>query len=183
MKTEHVISAGFGVNAGVGARRDMTEDVKMRTHYVVEAYRKGKLLWKEEFENLVTTVGKNKLLDATFKTGLTSPAWYVGLKNTGTALAADTSASHGSWTENTTYSEGTRQAFTPGTISAGSVDNSASKAVFTISGTTTIYGCFTIDNSTKGGSTGTLYGVGDFSSSRALEAADTLNVTVTKTAS
>lgn len=145
-----------------------------------------RLVWRDGFKNLVTTVGLNKLLDATLKTGLSSPAWYVGLvDNAGFSAfaAADTSASHGGWTESTAYSDGTRQAFTPGAIAAGSVSNSASKATFNINATATLKGAFMIDNSTKGGSTGTLYGEGAFSSNRDVASGDVLSVTVTATIS
>ena len=153
---------------------------KIHQHYRVECFDKdGRQKWVEEFENLVVTAGFNKYLDATLKTGLASPAWYVGLKGTGTVVAGDTMASHSGWSEDQNYSNATRPAFTPGTIASGSVDNSASKAVFNINGTTTIYGAFMCDNSTKGGTSGTLLGGGDFSSSRAVLNGDTLNVTIT----
>src|SRR5690554_1491510 len=83
-----------------------------------------RLKWKETIDNIVVTAGLNKVLDATFKTGLSTPAWYVGLKNTGSPAAGDTMSSHAGWTENTSYDEANRPAFTPGTISNGSVDNS-----------------------------------------------------------
>jgi len=140
-----------------------------------------KLRWKDHFYNIVVTAGLNKLLDATFKTGLASPAWYVGLKGTGSMIAADTMGTHSGWSEITPYSDSNRPTFTPGSISSGAVDNSASKAVFNINGSSTVYGCFLADNNTKGGTTGTLYGGGDFGSSRAVVNGDTLNVTVTLT--
>lgn len=177
----------------------MYQLIKVETKYDVECWehyyrlpflrwclfkrRKPKLKWKENFTNIVVTVGLNKLLDATFKTGLTTPAWYVGLKGTGTPVAGDTMASHASWAELTPYSNANRPTYTPGTIAAGAVDNSASKAVFNINGTSTIFGAFLVDNNTKGGTTGTLYGVGDFASSRPVENNDTLNVTITLTTS
>ena len=158
--------------------------VKATTRYRVECRGPdGRLKWDDEFDNLVVTAGLNKLLDATFKTGLASPAWYVGLKGAGTAVLADTSSSHAAWAEVTGYGEATRQAFTPGTIAAGSVDNSASKAVFSINATATVAGAFLIDSSTKGGTTGTLYGAGDFASSRPVISGDTLSVTVTPSVS
>ena len=171
----------------------MIAEVKVATIYEVECFenyyriwgipiarrKTPKLKWKEYFKNIVVTTGLNKLLDATIKTGLTSPAWYVGLKGTGSMVAGDTMGSHAGWSELTPYSNATRPAFTPGTIASGAVDNSASKAVFTINGTSTIYGAFLSDNNTKGGTTGILYGGGDFGASRAVVNGDTLNVTLT----
>lgn len=234
----------------------MRGGVGMQTTYHFECFGPdGKLKWEGDMHNLVVTAGCNKLLDATFKTGLASPAWYVGLikqqitdaaitsgaaaltsasnpwvsgdagsdiivrgagasgadllttilsyssagavtlaANAGTTVtgamaawepkAADTAGSHADFTESTDYSESVRQTFTPGSISSGSVDNSASKAVFSINGTVTLFGAFLTDLNTKGGTTGVLYGGGLFSSpgSRQMASGDTLNVTVTLTA-
>lgn len=145
------------------------------------------LLWEVNVPNLVTTAGLNKLLDATLKTGLTGPTWYVGLVDNASFSAynaADTMGSHAGWLESAAYSNANRPTYTPGTISGGSVDNSASKAVFNINATATIRGAFMADNNTKSGTTGTLYGEADFSGgSRAVVSGDTLNVTVTATVS
>lgn len=154
-----------------------------KTLYRIECYDKhGNLKWVEEFGNLVVTAGLNLLLDRSFKNIPGDVNWYVGLKGAGTIAAGDTMASHGGWTEVTAYDEANRPALTLGTISAGSVDNSASKAVFTISGTVTVAGAFSANNNTKGGSTGTLYGAGDFSTPRDVVDNDVLNVQVTLTA-
>ena len=69
-------------------------------------------------------------------------------------------------------------------MSGQSVDNSASKAVFTVSANdTTIGGAFIATNSTKGGSTGTLYGGGAFTAGdKTIDDGDVLNVTVTASA-
>ena len=153
---------------------------KVENHYKVECFDKhGNLKWVEEFDNLVVTAGLNAALTATLKTIPSSVSWYVGLKGTGSVVAADTMASHAGWSTITPYSNATDPAWTPGSVSAGSVDNSASKAVFNINASTTVYGCFLKDSSTKGAATGTLYGGGDFSASRAVVSGDTLNVTVT----
>lgn len=169
-----------------GAQASTLYKVQCWDHYIrdkdgniLRKRKRPKLRWEDSFWNIVVTVGLNKLLDATFKNGLTTPAWYVGLKGTGTMVAGDTMASHAGWAEIVPYSDGTRPVFTPGTISAGAVDNSASKAVFNINATSTVYGCFLADNSTKSGTTGVLYGGGDFGASRAVVNGDTLNVTVT----
>lgn len=53
---------------------------KMRTRFDVECVGPdGQVKWRQTCYNRVVTVGLNKLLDATFKTGLTTPAWYVGI--------------------------------------------------------------------------------------------------------
>lgn len=157
----------------------MENNVNISQVYQVECYDKdGNLKWDEEFKNLVVTAGRDHYLDATLKTGNGSPTWYVGLKNTTAAVAGDTMASKG-FTELTPYSNATRPAYTPGTIASGSVDNSVSKATFTINATSTIFGAFMCNNSTKGGTTGILLGAGNFAASRAVLDGDTLNVTVT----
>lgn len=146
----------------------------------VECVRDGKIIWTEKFDNIVVTAGLNKYLDATLKTGLASPLWYVGLKDTGTPDPTDTMASHSTWTEIDNYT-GDRQAWTPGTISAGSVSNTSSKATFPISSDDTIYGAFLCDAATGNGAGVTLLGVGDFIAPRATLTGDTLSVTVTCT--
>jgi hypothetical protein len=148
--------------------------------YLFECYDKdGNLKWEDQAENLVVTTGLQFMansLDAV----TTIATWYIGLKNTGTAVAADTMASHPSWSENVTYSEATRPVadFAAATSASPSVvTNSANKAVFTINGTTTIFGAFLTSDSTKSGTTGTLFSAGDFSTSRSVGSGDTLQVT------
>jgi hypothetical protein len=158
----------------------------LKNRFLVEAFRNGELLWSEEFTNLVVTQGLNDSLDKHLKGSGYTAAWYVGLINnspTPTLAAGDTAASHSGWSELTSYDEANRQTLTLGSVSGGSVDNSASKAVFTISATVAIYGAFVISNNTKGGTSGVLYGEGAFSQVRNLVDNDVLNVTVTLTAS
>lgn len=140
------------------------------------------VVWEDDSTNLVTTAGKNKVLDAALKGGLTTPAWYIGLVDNaswGAGYAAgDILSSHAGWIEAAQYT-GNRKAWTPGTISAGSVDNVGSTAVFAMNNTVTVRGCFMCDAAS--GTSGTLLGEGDFSSSRALISGDTLSVTATVT--
>uniref|UniRef100_A0A6M3JW17 Uncharacterized protein n=1 Tax=viral metagenome TaxID=1070528 RepID=A0A6M3JW17_9ZZZZ len=179
-KQQTVISAvgDGGIGHGLGTY--------ISQKYLVECFRKDaqgvdQLLWTESFGNIVVTAGLNKYLQFTIVSGLAAPAWYVGLKGAGVPAAGDTMASHATWTESTVYSNATRPAFTPGAVAAGSVDNSAAKAAFTINGSATISGAFMADNGGKGTATGTLLGAGDFSTGRAVESGDTLNVQVTCT--
>lgn len=140
-------------------------------------------LWVDEFHNLVVNTGLDDLLDKRFKGSSYTAADYVGVTDGAPTFAAgDTMASHAGWAEVTAYSQGTRPALTLGTVSSQSVDNSASKATFSINGTTTIGGAFVTTNSTKGGSTGILYGGGALTEGdRDLINGDSLSVQVTLT--
>jgi len=142
----------------------------------------GKEKWRELNNNLVVTVGLNAVLTEFFKGSSYTATWCIGLKGTGTPQAADTMASHSTWSEDANYTESARPTIVLGTPSSGSVDNTASKANFSINGTTTLYGAFLVNSSTKSGTSGVLYGVVDFGSSRAVISGDTLIVTVTLTA-
>lgn len=148
----------------------------------------GNLKWVEEVRNLTVTEGLNDILTQYFKGSSYTAGWFVGLINNAgfSALAAgDTAAQIGGsngWTESAGYSNSTRPALTLGSASAGSIDNTASKAVFTINTTVTIYGGFVVNNSTKSGTSGKIYGEAAFSTTRSLLNGDTLTVTVTLTA-
>lgn len=142
---------------------------------------------------IITTEGKNDTLNKYFKGSAYTATWFVGLvDNTGfTAFAAtDTAAkitttanppTTNGWQESTIYSEANRQALTLGTPSAGSVDNSASKAIFSINGSGTLKGSFVVSNSTKGGTSGVLYGEGAFSATHVVASGYSVQVTVTLT--
>ena len=142
----------------------------------------GQEKWREINKNLVTTEGLNHVLSIVLDAGTQITAWYVGLAGAGTKAAADTMASHSGWAVVADYSESVRQTLTLGTAAAGSIDNSASKATFSINGTATVAGAFITSSNTKSGTAGTLYGVVDFGSSRSVVSGDTLTVTVTLTA-
>ena len=146
----------------------------------------SRLKWVAEIPaNLVVTTGLNDILDKYYKGSAYTAAHYCGLTaGTPSFAAGDTMASHSGWTEVTAYDEAARPTITWGTVSGGSVDNSASKASYTIStDSTTIGGGFVATNSTKGGSTGTLVGGAAFTAgNKTLDDNDTLNVTVTATA-
>lgn len=161
------------------------EMLALENFYVVECYdSKGKLKWSEDITNLVVDVGLNDNLDKYLKGSAYTAAFYVGLTDgTPTPAAGDTMSSHAGWAEVVAYSEATREALVLGTVSSGSVDNSASKASFSINGTATIGGAFLCTDSTKSGTSGILYGIGAFTGGdKSVTSGDTLNVTVTCTA-
>lgn len=144
---------------------------------------KSNLLWEDGFRNLVVTAGLNDLLDKRFKASAYTSTDYVGLAGaTPTFAAGDTMTSHTGWTEVVAYSQSVRQALSLGTVSAGSVNNSGSKAIFSINGTTTVGGSFVVTDSTKSGTTGILYGGGALAEgNRSLVNGDSLAIQVTLT--
>jgi hypothetical protein len=127
---------------------------------------------------LVVTEGRNHFLNTEFKSGTPITTWHGGLTaGSPTFAAGDTMASHGGWTEVTAYS-GSRPAITFGTVSSGSLDNSASKSSFAINGTATVGGGFIF--SAASGTTGTLHGGAAFTNgNRSVLSGDTLDVTYT----
>lgn len=137
--------------------------------------------------NLVTTVGKNFLLDnglagsaytASFFLGLISATSYTAVN------AADTMASHSGWLEAgvanaPTYSQANRP--TAAWSAAASGSKSLSSALtFSITSSGTVKGAFLTTNSTKDGTTGTLYSAGTFTGGDKVVAnGDTLSVSYT----
>jgi hypothetical protein len=140
----------------------------------------GILKWTEQSHNIVTNVGLDHILDVTLNAATQVSTWYVGLKNAGAVAAGDTMASHAGWVENQNYSEANRVEYQEAASSGQSVTNSANKASFSIdTDSQTIAGAFLVSDNTKGGTTGTLLCVADFSSSKSADNGDTLEVTYT----
>lgn len=147
----------------------------------------GNLKWEAKEHNLVVNEGLQYMNAKTFTGSSYTAAWYLGLYGAGasnTPAAADTMASHAGWTEVTAYSQTTRPACnfgTPTTADPSVATNSASAATFSINATTTVGGAFLTTDSTKGGTTGTLFSAADFQSpgDRSVVSGDTLSVTYT----
>ena len=145
----------------------------------------GNVKWTEPIINLVTTVGKNFTLDTTLG-NTAGGAVVMGLKGTGTAVVADTQASHASWLEvglaNAPTYTGNRP--TPSFSAASAGSKATSSAVsFSMTSTGTVAGCFINigGSATKDNTTGTLFSAGDFSSSKAVVNGDTIAVSYTAT--
>ena len=145
----------------------------------------GQVKWEAPIENLVTTVGQNLTLD-TILGNSAAGAVVMGLKGTGTAVAADTQASHASWDEvggtNAPAYSGNRP--TPSFSAAAAGSKTTSSAVsFSMTSTGTVAGCFINigGSATKDSTTGTLFSAGDFSSSKSVVNGDTIAVSYTLT--
>jgi len=147
----------------------------------------GNLKWASETPNLVVNVGLQDMNTKYFSGSAYTATWFLGLYGAAASnnpAAGDTAALHAGWTEVTAYSQATRPACTFGTATTADpsvISNSASVAAFSINGTTTVGGAFLISNSTKGGTTGTLFSAADFAApgDRAVVSGDTLTVTYT----
>lgn len=139
----------------------------------------GEEKWRERVPNLVVFAGRNAMLDTWFSGSAYTASPFVGLKGSGTPNQVDTMSSHATWAEIVPYSDATRPAYVAGAASAGSISNTGSPAVFNINATATVAGCFITTNSTKSGTSGTLFAATDFASARGVISGDTLNVTYT----
>lgn len=176
-------------DAGLVKGSGHSEMASVSGYYTVECFdASGKLKWKDEIHNLVTTAGKNKVLD--WVLGNTAGgAVVMGLKGTGTAVVGDTQGSHASWTEvgtNTTNDPGySGNRPTPAFAVASGGSKATSTAVsFTFTSSGTVAGCFINigGSATKHDTTGTLFSAGDFSGgSKTVASTDVLNVTYTAT--
>ena len=176
-------------SAGMVISPTFTEGVEMHgTYHVTCLDKDGNVKWEAEAPNLVTTVGKNLLLDSFF--GLSAnTAIFMGLKGSGTAAAGDTQASHAGWLEvgavNAPAYSGTRKTPAWSAASGGSKVMSAA-ASFTFTSGGTVDGCFLNFNGTSAidNTTGTLYSAGTFGApgARTVVATDVLNVTYTASA-
>lgn len=139
----------------------------------------GELLHKFEFENAIVNEGKNLLLNVNFGATSKIATWYIGLIDNGSFSSisnTDTISSHAGWLEATGYSESVRQTWGAGTASSQSITN-ASAATFTISGSAVLNGIFVVTNSTKSGSTGTLWSAGSFGSPVTVSTSDVIKIT------
>lgn len=145
----------------------------------------GNLKWKDKALNGSTTVGLTNILDVYFRAATAPGTWYLSLVGatsytTGFAVG-DTMASHGGWAEFTGYSAGTRPAWGAAAASGGIVTNTVAVA-FTMTSGETLKGFFAINNSTKGGTTGTLWATALFSTGdQVVVATDVVNLTYTIT--
>lgn len=173
----HVAATG-----GIGRGGSAAETMEAHGRYHIECRdADGNLKWSDDIENLVTTVGKNDLLDKYLAGATYTAAWYLGLIDStsySAVAAGDTASSHAGWVESTAYSNSTRPA--PSFNAASSGSKATTATTFNINGTATIKGCFLISNSTKSGTTGILFSAGLFTGGdKSVANGDTLNVTYT----
>jgi len=173
------------VSSGLIAAPQSGEQAKATGKFTVQCLDKdGKLKWELESKNLVVNVGLQYMAGVALTSTTQITSWYIGLYGAGASnapAAGNTMSSHGTWTEETGYSNANRPTatFVAATNANPSVvTNSASPAAFNINATATIGGAFLTSDNTKGGTTGTLFSASDFTSpgDRSVVSGDTLNV-------
>lgn len=163
----------------------MDTKIKLGGRFVVECFRNGRLIWKEDVHNLITNQGLDHILDVILHGSTQITTWYCCLIESNTNAAAGMTYAVPVYTESTAYDEATRPAYVEAASSSQSVTNSANKAVFTIDDTKTMYGASLVgggtDGNTKGDTAGggTLLCYAKFASERAVVDDDVINLTYT----
>ena len=180
------LSANDKVEASTSYNTQPHDSMAIEGYYTAVCYdATGAVKWEEDIHNVVCTVGKNATLDGILGNSAQG-AVVMGLKGTGTAVAADTMTSHATWLEvglaNAPTYSGNRPAPTFSAASAGSKTTSSAVS-FSMTGTGTVAGCFINigGSATKDTTTGILFSAGDFSSSKSVVSGDTIAVTYTAT--
>lgn len=166
-------------NAGV------QEEVSVHGFFEVWCVRAdGTEKWRDTIKNLVTSVGKDDLLNKYFRGSGYTQTVVLGLCGAGTKAVGDTQASHAGWSEvggtNAPAYTGNRKAITLGAASGNSAVSSSQAFAITSSGT--IAGCFTNNGGsvTKDDTTGVLYSAGNFTNGdKVVSNTDTVNVVYT----
>jgi hypothetical protein len=162
------------------------ETAQAKGYYVVECFAPdGSLKWEARSKNLVVNVGLADMCNKYFAGAAYTAAWFVGLYGAAASnnpAAGDTMSSHAGWTEVVPYSNATRVAATFGTATTANpsvITTQLAPAVFNINAIGVIGGAFLTSNSTKSGTTGTLYSAADLQSpgDRNVANGDTVNVT------
>ncbi len=112
------------------------------------------------FPNGAAYVGLNAILETMFRSGSQITTWYVGLIDGSTFVsvsANDTMASHGGWTEFTSYSGANRPAWGPAAAASGVMTNTT-LFTYAISSDGSLAGQFVTQGQAKSpGNTGILW--------------------------
>jgi hypothetical protein len=195
--------SAFGDNAiaTMNAKATLPEFTSVEGRYQVVCRDKdGNIKWEDEFPNLVVAVGKQLLMDTLLRgssysvtgpfLGLTKATWTYAATDTMTTVVTTNSGEFTNYTVSGSAVRGTA-VFGASTSSGSTPSNvttsAASSITYTITGAGgTIYGCFLVLGtgavSTQSNTSGTLYSVGSFASSRTVTAGDTVAVTYSATA-
>jgi hypothetical protein len=187
-----VDQTGASVLRGAGhTESGQLEDSAVVGIYHVTCYDKdGNVKWQDTAKNVVTTVGKNLMLDTALAgSSYTVTGPYMGLISSvswSATAAGDTMASHAGWTEAGSTNAPTFSARIAPSWSAASGGSKTTSATvnFTMTGAGTLEGCFLVYGSgavtTLMNTAGTLFSAGAFSGgAKVVGSGDTVQVTYT----
>lgn len=179
---------GFAQNllSNITRNRGVGDMLTFKDPVVMNHFRQGKLIGSYLTHNDITNVGKNYIFNVMFNDGtqIANSSWFIGLISLASysaLAAADTMSSHAGWIEFTSYSQTNRVAWGSGTATTQSTTN-ASPATFDITGSGTVKGVFITSNSTKSGTTGTLWATALFGADVPVTNGDQLKITYTVSA-
>lgn len=147
--------------------------------YDTELWRGGQLVSAKRAYNLVPQVGVNHFAALLRGTGPLISSWHVGLFEGNYVPDEDTTSSdlQTGAVEFVGYNEAARPAWTHAYDGTSVIDNSASRATFTVTSAKTVYGGFLVSNSTKGGTSGVLLSIARFPSPDELRVDDEYRIT------
>lgn len=130
--------------------------VQLQNEGLLRVWSEGrvKVVQERELKNIIVNVGLNWLRS----NALVGSTIYTGLLATGaTPVVGDTMAAHPGWTELTAYSQANRLSWGQSAGgSTGLVTNVGNEPAFTMTSGASVAGIFTVTDSTKGGTSGTL---------------------------
>lgn len=129
----------------------------------------SRILWQDTYKNVVTTLGKNFILDNALAGSAYTAALYLGVISSvsyaSIPVAADTAASHATWTEagatNAPAYSGNRKTAAWAAAASGSKALTAPLS-FTFTSSGTIKGSFLSSTATVDSTSGTLLSAGLF---------------------
>ena len=176
------IAATDVTSAGIVMRPDEGECLRIQGYFRAECVRDGEVIWTDDFPNVVTTEGKNAMLDKFLGLGTAYAAIAIGLHTT-VGNAASVYATPSPQVESVVYSNANRPTPSFSAASGGAKATSAA-AAFTINGSASITGAFValgaagVTTKSDTAATAILLSSGAFSGgTRAVINGDTLNVT------
>jgi hypothetical protein len=177
---------GDTIYAGLITNPVGQESISIGSKWEWEIFRNGKLIDHEVSFNKVVNEGLDFMLNVMFNGTAAKATWYCAIfEDDYTPLAANIYATPG-YAECTAYGEATRPEYVEAASTARSTSNTASKAVFTMNNTKTVYGGSLVSSNVKGDTAAggaVLFCSSKLAASKSVVSGDIINLTITITVS
>lgn len=157
-------------------------NIKLSSLYKYDCYRDGKLIWTEEYPNIVTYEGLDYAMDLIFGDAVSTvadtggPEWYCGLIKQGSFPIIEDNMSSHVFTEMTEYSAAERRQAE--FVKSNTAEYTSTTSQFFITRPAIVIGAFLTTSPNKGGSDGYLYGASTMVDYKTLAEGDALNITI-----